>query len=53
MRFVALDEFVDVIRRLYLPSSVPKWQQLVRVAVLIVGTLEEWVCFVSHLSQPR
>ncbi|KAI0745561.1 hypothetical protein C8Q76DRAFT_688613 [Earliella scabrosa] len=42
MRFAALDDFADVIRKLYLPPDVPKWQQLVRAAVLVVGTIEEW-----------
>ena len=44
IRFAALDDFADVIRKLYLPHDVPKWQQLVRAAVLIVGTVEDWVC---------
>lgn len=43
MRFAMLDGFADVIRKLYLPPDVRKWQQVVRAAVLIVGTIEEWV----------
>ncbi|RPD52695.1 hypothetical protein L226DRAFT_527485 [Lentinus tigrinus ALCF2SS1-7] len=40
---LGINSFVEVIRRLYLPPDVPRWQQLVRAAVLIVGTVEEWV----------
>ncbi|RPD54701.1 hypothetical protein L226DRAFT_525971 [Lentinus tigrinus ALCF2SS1-7] len=42
-RFASQDSFAEVIRKLYLPPDVPRWQQLVRAAVLIVGTVEEWV----------
>ncbi|KAI0716934.1 hypothetical protein C8Q76DRAFT_692469 [Earliella scabrosa] len=52
MRFVALDRFATVIRQLYLPPQVTKWQQLVRAAVLVVGTLEEWDTGESGKLQP-
>ncbi|KAI0715470.1 hypothetical protein C8T65DRAFT_643795 [Cerioporus squamosus] len=39
--YASLDDFGDIIRKLYLPPDVPKWQQLVRVAVLVVGVVEE------------
>lgn len=42
-RFTAMDDFVEVVRKLYLPHDAPRWQQLVRAAVLVVGTVEEWV----------
>ncbi|KAI0718630.1 hypothetical protein C8T65DRAFT_693758 [Cerioporus squamosus] len=41
MAYASLDDFGDIIRRLYLPLNVPKWQQLVRAAVLVVGIVEE------------
>lgn len=43
--FIGLDTMSEVIRSLYLPRNVPHWQQLVRVAVLIVGRVEQWVSF--------
>ena len=42
-RFTAQNSVADIIRKLYLPPDVPRWQQVVRSAVLIVGTIEEWV----------
>lgn len=41
--YATLDDFGDIIRKLYLPPDVPKWQQLVRVAVFVVGMIEESV----------
>ena len=39
--YASQDDFGDVIRKLYLPPDVPKWQQLVRAAVLVVGIIEQ------------
>ncbi|KAI0689183.1 hypothetical protein C8T65DRAFT_700346 [Cerioporus squamosus] len=41
MPYVSVDDFADIIRKLYLPCDVPRWQQLVRVAVLVVGLIED------------
>ncbi|KAI0703524.1 hypothetical protein C8T65DRAFT_696751 [Cerioporus squamosus] len=41
MPYVSVDDFADIIRKLYLPYEVPRWQQLVRAAVLVVGLVEE------------
>ena len=46
--YASLDDFGDIIRKLYLPLDVPKWQQLVRVAVLVVGIVEASVCRPPH-----
>ena len=35
MRFAVLDDFGDIIKKLCLPPDVPRWQQLVRAAVLL------------------
>ncbi|RPD52505.1 hypothetical protein L227DRAFT_568555 [Lentinus tigrinus ALCF2SS1-6] len=45
-RFIGLNAMSDIIRQLYLPRDVRRWQQLVRVAVLTVGQVEEW-----HIQQ--
>lgn len=47
--YASLDGFHDVVRKLYLPPDVPKWQQLVRAAVLAVGIIEGWVSTCSPL----
>ena len=47
-RFIGLDSMSELIRKLYLPRNVPRWQQLVRVAVLVVGNMEQ--CVGVHLA---
>ncbi|TFK83806.1 hypothetical protein K466DRAFT_602553 [Polyporus arcularius HHB13444] len=41
MPYVLVDDCADIVRKLYLPYEVPRWQQLVRAAVLVVGIVEE------------
>ncbi|KAI1787066.1 hypothetical protein LXA43DRAFT_1064647 [Ganoderma leucocontextum] len=40
--FAHSSDFEEIVKELFLPLNVPRWQQVVRAAVLIVGTIERW-----------
>ncbi|KAI1785861.1 hypothetical protein LXA43DRAFT_1065536 [Ganoderma leucocontextum] len=40
--FAHSSDFEEIVKELFLPLNVPQWQQAVRAAVLIVGTIEKW-----------